>query len=212
MSNQIEAIKLAVEWFDWLNESESIESPVHATTVHKVLKKALEQAITMAEQQAQQEPVAYLCVGEGVYPADDPYFGIGGGFSGERIPLDTTPPTPAQPLTDEQTDRELLELAAKAAEYRMTPEKFVGDYWLKDGHIWNPLDDDGDALRLAVKLGLNIMLMPDCAEPWVDVCGPESEADELYGDNPYAATRRAIVRAAAEIVKLELVQAHQEKT
>ena len=104
------------------------------------------------------------------------------------------------------TDRELLELAAKAA-------GLMADGWHRDGGLavwmsgqesknwfnWNPLTDDGDALRLAVKLGLNIMQQPDCAEPWVDICGPDVEADELYGTDPYAATRRAIVRAAAEI-------------
>lgn len=102
------------------------------------------------------------------------------------------------------TDRELLELAAKAAGIVGEHDHYgiwvIGSYE-QGGTFWNPLTDDGDALRLAVKLGLNIMLMPDCAEPWVDVCGPESEADELYGDDPYAATRRAIVRAVAEIGK-----------
>ena len=103
------------------------------------------------------------------------------------------------------TDRELLEDAAKAAgfaNYTMRGDSvFVetgaarGDV----GYYWNPLTDDGDALRLAVKLGLNIMQQPDCAEPWVDICGPDVEADELYGTDPQAATRRAIVRAAAEI-------------
>lgn len=106
------------------------------------------------------------------------------------------------------TDRELLELAAKAAGVKKT--MWSDKYHIPpfpDGSIrvkpngWNPLTDDDDALRLAVKLGLNIMQMPDCAEPWVDVCGAESDADELYGADPYAATRRAIVRAAAEIGK-----------
>ena len=86
------------------------------------------------------------------------------------------------------TNKELLELAAKAAGYKMHPEKFVGDYWLKDGMVWNPLTDDGDALRLAVKLKLL------------------DQHNVIYGqwdggDDPYAAQRRAIVRAAAEIGK-----------
>jgi hypothetical protein len=78
------------------------------------------------------------------------------------------------------TDKELLELAAKAADYR---------YWQIED-IWNPLTDDGDALRLAVKLCLldnhEIAIAP--VNVW-------------HGDDPYAATRRAIVRAAAEIGK-----------
>ena len=49
---------------------------------------------------------------------------------------------------------------------------------------WNPIDDDGDALRLAVKLGIDVF-------PWQD---KHRDRHDLY-----AATRRAIVRAAAEI-------------
>ena len=59
------------------------------------------------------------------------------------------------------TDRELLELAAKAAgaEYEVD----VDDYsiWLHSeiGGVtgeWNPLTDDGDALRLAVTLSIGV--------------------------------------------------------
>ena len=93
------------------------------------------------------------------------------------------------------TDRELLELAAKAA-----------GYWdaefncYKGAANWNPLDDDGDALRLAVNLRLIVDINDEEGEvkvrkPWY----PSSEVFEpLFGD-PYAATCRAIVRAAAEI-------------
>jgi len=102
-------------------------------------------------------------------------------------------------------DRELLEMAAKAAGLTLQWRDGYGQLVTDGGYpwvgcrSWRPLDDDGDALRLAVKLGLNIMQQPDCAEPWVDVCGPDCEADELHGTDPYAATRRAIVRAAAAI-------------
>lgn len=62
---------------------------------------------------------------------------------------------------------------------------------------WNPLQDDGDALRLAVKLSLTI-------HQWVDevcVCNEKGTINEGIAriGNIYAATRRAIVRAAAEI-------------
>ena len=105
------------------------------------------------------------------------------------------------------TDRELLELAAKAAgiEYHN-----YGMEWF-DAH-WNPLADDGDALRLAVKLQLTTLLRPRRVEimSWPELTGsmvfgfdnglsPRVESVEPYGDDPYAATRRAIVRAAAEI-------------
>ena len=92
------------------------------------------------------------------------------------------------------TDRELLELAAKAS--------YTGIVWAITGRIsgcdiprltgtvnqWNPLADDGDALGLAVTLHL-----------WEAI----QLAHRLLGEDGcpdmYAATRRAIVRAAAEI-------------
>jgi hypothetical protein len=103
------------------------------------------------------------------------------------------------------TDRELLELAAKAAGY---------EYWVTDGidgllvrgedllrRPWNPLHDNGDALALAVKCEIAI-------NPWAGktVCWHERSKATTHethdcSDDPYAATRRAIVRAAAEIGK-----------
>lgn len=61
---------------------------------------------------------------------------------------------------------------------------------------WNPYDDDGDALRLAVKLrmSLDAALGQSLAIPLGG-----KDCVEQHADDPYAATRRAIVRAAAEI-------------
>lgn len=114
-----------------------------------------------------------------------------------------------------KTDRELLELAAKAA--ALGPLVFangsdddgyddgVWKYTWRCGESkqlvdWNPLDDDGDALRLAVKIGIS----PDWGGFDIEVCRTSSGARnfcyvEPHGADPYAATRRAIVRAAAEI-------------
>jgi hypothetical protein len=124
------------------------------------------------------------------------------------------------------TDRELLELAAKAVGIKKDDSPYNGGGhgntgfslngdMVLDWHNnerWNPLTDDGDALRLAVKLGLDILLQPRIksagAEGETTVFGPfkgESwQSDryvEAHGTDPYAATRRAIVRAAAEIGK-----------
>jgi hypothetical protein len=112
------------------------------------------------------------------------------------------------------TDKELLELAAKAAGLRLFiwGAKGAENYCIKNadgspGDRWNPLTDDGDALRLAVKC--DIALSFDRAYPdgklVARVCC--AFGDTLYGDaepadlDPYAATRRAITRAAAEIGK-----------
>jgi hypothetical protein len=112
----------------------------------------------------------------------------------------------------DMTDRELLELAAKAAGISPSDGGPVVVYessgvWLADDKWWNPLTDDGAALRLAVKL--NLQVAPDPANSmgcaWLareDDAEPveETVAVELWRDSdPYAATRRAIVRAAAEI-------------
>lgn len=137
------------------------------------------------------------------------------------------------------TDRELLELAAKAAGITGWQSKhgywnmtdINGDTvvccnaWSKfnpdtgqlqnptfsdavDELNWNPLTDDGDALRLAVKLKLfldlehcNAANSKQSAPVWFG--GGEDENAGVSHDecDPCAATRRAITRAAAEIGK-----------
>ena len=115
-------------------------------------------------------------------------------------------------------DKELLELAAKAAgmnaggEYVDGGDEFThlrvqrakGQNWFK----WTPLTDDGDALRLAVKLMIRVSVnrafrlsIPGS----VTVEYPDRDGcyfalgEAVTNGDPYAATRRAIVRAAAEI-------------
>ena len=63
---------------------------------------------------------------------------------------------------------------------------------------WNPLIDDGDALRLAVKLEMFLDLTI-AMRKHADVDANTSTED--CNNDPYAATRRAIVRAAAKIGK-----------
>ena len=119
----------------------------------------------------------------------------------------TTPQEPTQ-----MTEREMLELAALAAGIELIGpvEKFIVqfDERHKGGFVvrnerggdsaWNPLADDGDALRLAVKLRIEVDFF------LADVQAKNDHTDpvfELFSEhaNPYAATRRAITRAAAEI-------------
>jgi len=95
-------------------------------------------------------------------------------------------------------DRELLEKAAKAAG-EITPSWYGNQNYL-DGVLgrWNPLTDDGDALRLMVDLRILLRQRSDMVDA---KASPFVAMRELYGTDPYAATRRAIVRAAAEIGK-----------
>ena len=104
------------------------------------------------------------------------------------------------------TDRELLEKAARSGGYTLNGHTQDERKFCVGGAEWNPLTDDGDALRLF------------CALPWLcietsdlaaTVCerGKPGEPSRVYlmwpewldkhnGDLA-AATRRAIVRAAA---------------
>ena len=114
-------------------------------------------------------------------------------------------------------DRELLELAAKAAGIEFAEQnddvqiqQYVERaFVLKNGATWNPLTDDGDALRLAVKLNMRTWIRDQDFmhhNHHVEVQGDIGSGVttghvliEPIQSDPYAATRRAIVRAAAEI-------------
>lgn len=111
------------------------------------------------------------------------------------------------------TDRDLLELAAKAAGMKLFVWGGKGqeNFTAKNqdgspGARWNPLQADGDALRLAVSLNISICrpVDGDSAEHWGTYAMLPDQTDmgkERDGGDPYASTRRAIVRAAAEIGK-----------
>jgi hypothetical protein len=119
---------------------------------------------------------------------------------------------------NEMSDRELLELAAKAAGGTNGESTGLFYQWHDLLHTgvdrvlryvgqreWNPLTDDGDALRLAVKLGL-VLYMPDKDDKTVVartslLATAPRFMEEARDSDPCAATRRAIVRAAAEIGK-----------
>ena len=118
-------------------------------------------------------------------------------------------------------DRTMLELAAKAAGIvvRWHSESYYGPTmeimeYESGGPPWNPLTDDGDALRLAVKLGLVVHVWlheegVSVAESLEHGMAPEDEdsdswffeCTDSHGGDANKATRRAIVLAAAEIGK-----------
>ncbi|ENQ7723547.1 TPA: hypothetical protein ACQRG4_002755 [Pseudomonas aeruginosa] len=115
-------------------------------------------------------------------------------------------------------DRTLLELAARAAGikarwFRVNQWRQVGGHKMQTGQEdvfgthhskpWNPLTDDGDALRLAVKLRLDITFYNGFQEVAAEPSNGDglNPCQEVFTENPYAATRRAITRAAAEIGK-----------
>lgn len=79
------------------------------------------------------------------------------------------------------TDRELLEMAAKAARYQYAKH---GGYIVVDGipGNWNPLTDDGDALRLAVKLEIELWF----GNGGLNASGMSMDIEEDYGEDPAA--------------------------
>lgn len=112
------------------------------------------------------------------------------------------------------TDREMLELAAKAAGLRFAWEpalraddtESLEPIVFSDtgfGEYWNPLTDDGDEARLEAALGINIQW--DKASVYAAHFGNmEFVTVERYADHggdKQAARRLAGVRAAAEIGK-----------
>lgn len=109
------------------------------------------------------------------------------------------------------TDRELLEYAAKAAGFKINKERQAerdslispentGLYIGSIAILWNPLIDSGDALRLAVKLEMSINHYSTTSKG-NDRVAANNAPTVTYDGDPYAATRRAIVLAAAEIGK-----------
>ena len=114
------------------------------------------------------------------------------------------------------TDKELLEAAAKAAGIAVVPCSCSNPQWPfkhdeavsgKSGH-WNPLTDDGDALRLAVELTIDISFHNTHghvrAHPMRQILPHTAES---YHNHPTieAATRRAVVRAAAAPTPKEIL-------
>lgn len=115
------------------------------------------------------------------------------------------------------TDREMLEMAAKAAGYNFRWFKvkqwknmkgIIGPYRYCTGTVdvygshhtkpWSPLTDDGDALRLAVKLRLMVNVCPYII---IATDGNTHAEEETCKQSDAKATRRAITRAAAQIGK-----------
>lgn len=109
-----------------------------------------------------------------------------------------------------KTDLELLKLAAKAAGYNNVDFNEYADstYWFPKGYEpdgdvtnwWNPLIDDGDALQLAAKLGIEYGYGWSVELPSIitTVIVDDSIQIDAEGSDIPAAIRRAIVLAAAQ--------------
>ena len=101
------------------------------------------------------------------------------------------------------SDRDLLELAAKAAGLSGKWDEDTQHFWISDGSRvgipWLPLTDGNDALRLAVAVGLDVSISLADRKTYVYLAGMmPDELSEDHGEDAGAATCRAIVRGAAE--------------
>jgi len=115
-------------------------------------------------------------------------------------------------------DRELLELAAKAAGYELHDHTILGDgVWLygegesksEDGRtifFWSPLADDGDALRLSRSLSIDIHYLVDVSPAYMPCAVKASHwqgawmiAEDIVGSFDGSHLRLAIVGVAAQI-------------
>lgn len=105
-------------------------------------------------------------------------------------------------------DLDLIELAAKAAGYKIEWVRNSGCFYRCEEEIgreeWNPLDDDGDAFRLAAYLRLEVIPGKHAG----DGCSVNSRRHEIPGVTVFRDSkdmaeqmRMAIVMAAAEIGK-----------
>ena len=111
------------------------------------------------------------------------------------------------------TDQELLAYAAKAIDYTYDVEYGILFGFDRDGNAfgntnWNPLENDGDAFRLAAELLLSIhqyrdyitvdSVLPhpglDPEKPWGDTCPQNCDQTDRT-----RVIRRTIVKVAAEI-------------
>jgi hypothetical protein len=111
------------------------------------------------------------------------------------------------------TDKELLKYAAKAIGY-VEPHSYRPNtnslMWVGESgaSVWRPFDDDASAFELMVNLDISVYhgwTYADEKVPYANVCAQhipsKLEVGEIKGDDPKAATRRVIIRAAAELGK-----------
>lgn len=98
-----------------------------------------------------------------------------------------------------RSDREILELAARAA---------LGSTSIPNHHVqmvdkgWNPLEDDAAAMRLVVRLWMTVQRKTDRAVVTAQdsrFTGTIEVPFVAEDQGEYAGTRRAVVLAAAEI-------------
>lgn len=145
---------------------------------------------------------------------DDTYYVTFDGVSGWCYPAAAL--KFSDEMTSVKTNRDLLVAAARAAKFDLSGYEWLDEVtptpWCQSAGItffwgfaecklgvtatWNPLTNDGDALRLAVALGLVVM----AGGQNVEVISSDGFTVSVYDQHDaYYATRLAIVKCAASI-------------
>lgn len=105
------------------------------------------------------------------------------------------------------SDRELLEMAAKAVGGELLPTTDGYPYWAAFKDMppgpWSPLEDDGDAFRLMAELRIDIVFDGESAVQaiYTDKSLSYCVFEQPIKEGDAASIRLAIVNAAAEIGK-----------
>ena len=99
------------------------------------------------------------------------------------------------------TDYEMHVLAARAADWTLLPEDTAAAYVVRFKGCWNPRNDDSDAFRLMVKLNLNVFHVMATAYAMESETELTGEHNVRHRNDPAAATREAIFKAAVAIGK-----------
>lgn len=96
------------------------------------------------------------------------------------------------------SDRELLELAAKAAGIPIWRHEYENTFCLLGNHQpWDPLTDDGDAFRLGLKLRIRIEYVDEMDSVMCSLPGSMGATSVAAIGN--VELRYAIVQAAAQL-------------
>jgi len=101
------------------------------------------------------------------------------------------------------TDKELLELAAKASGIKYQHATSAGLYLGgSEDNFWSPLNSDADAFQLMVKLSIRVRPYVGNEDDFTTVTFDDHDRMSLdHNGDALGATRRLITMAAAEIGK-----------
>lgn len=104
-----------------------------------------------------------------------------------------------RPEISDKERHELAALAAGIANYRYTKPHLAARIRANGLYVWNPEHDDEDAFSLQVACNLFVGVVEGATTVSDNFGRFHGTVEEPHGEDPKAATRRAIFRAAVKI-------------